>query len=839
MDLLVYLLYFTFVGFPLKLLTLLYRIIVRLIQEIGFIAIFKSFFKPLFGFSGIINRISGMYARTMLFFIGLALFIISVAACLAVLLIVFALPFILLYEGQYIEAVLIYAVFVLWKVYDYYYKPLHKIKDYQDIQEYYTAGNIDLRLALRSFTFNDFQTGLNSLKNKAEIKTYLSYLELPYQETMDFILKGAATFKREDYLSTLIKVNSQVKQNTLSYELLFGTLMAMTPNIDHFLAKYSLVESFIPNSLIYVYHLKKTEPKIWHEDYKIPPAAGIDKGWAVTPTFTLNKHGEDFTKQALKGYMPKLIGREDLKEQIINTLSKKSKKNVILLGHAGTGKSTIVKGLAREIALGTNIAALRFKRIMSLNIPEVISGGPAETAKKMGIIMKEIESSGNIILFIDEMHTMFTLSQDSQILLSIFDKALNNSKMQIIGATTRNNYNDLITKNESFTNSFDIVEIRETTKEETIQIMAETIKTSGRRKMVTYPAIDSAYELSKKYIYDRYFPDKAVQLLTGAIAASTTELIAKESIAVSLSNRLKIPVSSLQADDKDKLINLEGTLKARVIGQDLAVKYVADALKRGRMGIRNESKPIASFLFYGPTGVGKTETAKAIADIYFGSPDFMIRIDMSEFQNRESIYRLIGGPGYPTGLLTSQIKARPYALVLLDEIEKADKNVFNLFLQVLDDGRLTDSSGNFISFANTLIVMTSNAGTGDIITAINQDLSKEEVVKKGIDALKTVYAPEFLNRFTALVPFSPLTPEQIELVARIKLKDVQNKLLKQQIVIQFSDEVIKEIAQKGYSREWGVRPLNRAIEEFIETKIANLLLEGTIKPGDTYTMETL
>ena len=839
MDLITYLVKYAFIDFARFSVVVLYRLIRRITQELGIFAIFKSFFKPLFGISGFMNRVMGVFVRILLLFLSLLALCFALIFFFAIYVIFIGLPIYLLITGYYTATLAIFTWVTLWKAYEYHTKPIKKITNFQNGNDYYLAGNLKLRKLFNDIATDRIDFALNQFDKTLEVKSFLSLLELPYAETITFIKENLSAMTPQKYLAEIIAINSEVKQNTITIELLFGTLLSSAPNIEAFLSKYSIEKSSIKNSLIYLDNLSKRDAHIWEQDYQIPPAAGVDKGWAISPSFTLNKNGEDFTSQALKGYMPRLIGREDVKNQIVGVLSKKSKNNVVILGRTGTGKSTFVKALAREIALGTNIPALQFKRIISINLSEIISNGPAETAKKMNTIVKEVKIAGNIILFIDEIHMLFSFNENSKIMLNVLEKNLSNPSFQLIGATSRADYDKLIAPQEAFANSFETVEMREPTKEETIRILSDVIKATQRGKFFTYPAIDAAYELTKKYIYDKYFPDKAIQLILSTAASATSNFINKEAVALNISTKLKIPVASLKQDDRQKLLTLETNLKERVIGQDLAVKYVSDALKRGRVGVRNENKPIASFLFYGPTGVGKTETAKAISDIYFGSPDFMIRIDMSEFQTRDSIYRLIGGPGYDVGLLTSQIKTRPYSLVLLDEIEKADKNVFNLFLQVLDDGRLTDSAGNFISFANTLIVMTSNAGTADIISAINQNLPKDEIVAKGVESLKSAYAPEFLNRFTALVPFSPLSQEQIERIAKLKLKDVQNKLLNQHINISFSDNVIRAISQKGYSKEWGVRPLNRAIEEYVETKIANLIINGEVKPGDTYHMETL
>ncbi len=421
---------------------------------------------------------------------------------------------------------------------------------------------------------------------------------------------------------------------------------------------------------------------------------------------------------------------------------------------------------------------------------------------------------------------------------------MSRGQFQFIGTTSRTDYNKYLASISSFVKNFDIVEMREANKFETLSIMVNNIRKVERKDGIrlTFPAYYKAFDYSDRFVSQRVFPDKAVELLNQVVAyhlqnGKQNTLITSQSVSDYVSEAYKIPVNALTQSESDKLLNLESILHQRVIGQDLAVRNISSALKRSRVGVRDENKPIASFLFAGPTGVGKTETAKALADIYFGTEDYMIRVDMSEYSDPMSINRLIGTQNTP-GYLTSAVRDRPYNLLLLDEIEKADKNILNLFLQVLDDGRLTDGTGITVDFSNTIIIMTSNVGTRAIIGAIDQSLSEDKIKEVALSELKGHFPPEFLNRFTGLVPFNPLSKSDLAKITKYKLDKFAKKMETKHIYITFSPELISLISERGYSPEWGARPLNRVIEDLVETTLADKMIRSEVKPGDRITFDT-
>ena len=634
-------------------------------------------------------------------------------------------------------------------------------------------------------------------------------------------------------------------------------------------------------------------------------------------TPTLNQYGSDLTKQAREGKLDPVIGRKEEIQRVIQILSRRTKNNPCLIGEPGVGKTAVVEGLAEKIVSGDVPELLKNKRVVSVDIASMIAGAKyrGDFEERIKKALKEVKKAGDVILFIDEIHTIVGAgsAEGAVDAANILKPLLARGEIQLIGATTLKEYRKYIEKDAALERRFSPVTVNEPTEDETVQILygLRDKYEAHHNVKITDEAINAAVELSSRYINDRYLPDKAIDLIDEAASkvrmSSYTEpdsfkdmkdeiekldkekeeairvqdfekaakirdkenakkkeledskknwetkkskevpTLKEEDIANVISSWTGIPVTKVSESENEKLKNLEENLHKRVIGQDEAVSAVAKAIKRSRMGLKDPNKPIGSFLFLGPTGVGKTELSKALAENLFGSEDALIRIDMSEYMEPHSVAKLIGSPpgyvGYDeAGQLTEKVRRKPYSVILFDEIEKAHPDVMNMLLQVLDDGRLTDSQGRTVNFKNTVIIMTSNVGakliTDKKTLGFSEDKSKNEKesdekeyqdIKKEVMAeLKKEFKPEFLNRIDDIIVFHKLEDEQIRKIVDILISNV-GKLLKEQGINLTVDEKAKDlVAKKGTDKTYGARPLKRAIQTMIEDKIAEAMLDGKV-----------
>ncbi|MCX8094877.1 MAG: AAA family ATPase [Caldisericia bacterium] len=627
-------------------------------------------------------------------------------------------------------------------------------------------------------------------------------------------------------------------------------------------------------------------------------------------TTTLDQFSRDLTKLAKEGKLDPVIGREKEITRTLRILSRRTKNNPVLIGEPGVGKTAIVEGIAQRIVQGKVPDILKDKRVVALDIPAIIAGTKyrGEFEERLKKILDEIrESQGEIIVFIDELHTVVGAggAEGAVDASNILKPALARGEMQCIGATTINEYRKYIEKDPALERRFQPVLVSEPTVEETIEIL------KGLRDKyeayhgvkITDEAIVQAATLSDKYITDRFLPDKAIDLIDEAaskvkfdekkepddlkkiedelkkvvrekeakIKAEDYEKAAKlkkledelkkkleelkknwnkekgskvpvvtgEDIAQVVSEWTNIPVTKLVEEEISKLKRMEEHLHKRIIGQEEAIRAVSEAIRRARAGLKDPNKPIGSFLFLGPTGVGKTELAKTLAEFLFGDENAMIRLDMSEFMEKHTVSKLIGAPpgyvGYEEGgQLTELVRRRPYSVILLDEIEKAHPDVFNILLQILDDGRLTDSKGRTVDFKNTIIIMTSNLGSDILLKVDPNDKENFEKAKNEVlNLLKYKFRPEFLNRIDEIIVFHKLTKEQIKEIVNLLIERVRRTIKAQGLDLKITDRAIEKIAEIGFDPIFGARPLRRTIQREIENEIAKKLLEKEFEKGDT------
>lgn len=593
-------------------------------------------------------------------------------------------------------------------------------------------------------------------------------------------------------------------------------------------------------------------PFLWEDRYVLGSLGGINRAWTGRVTPGLDAYSRDLTREAQQGRLSPLLDKEKPLAALIRALEKESGNSVILVGPAGCGKTTLVYGLAQEIIRGASSPVLSGKRLVSLEMGALVAGTKSggELQERMQRVLRDIESAQNVLLFIDEVHNALNAGGgiDTSLIFSALEPHLSAGRLQMIGATNWENYRRYIEPNEAFARLFNVVEMEEASFAETLQIL-EYLSPSLERKhrlYISYPALRQAIELSSRFIYERALPDKALSLLEETIVYARHykkggELLTASDVEKLITEKTHIPVTAVGKEEAEKLLQLEEKMQVRLVGQDEAVKAIADAIRRARVGLRDPKRPIASLLFVGPTGVGKTEASKALAEVFFGGEENLISFDMSEYQREDSVNRLLGAPPGPgqaaqLGLLTEKVRQKPFSLILFDEIDKANNRVLDLFLQVLEEGRLTDAAGHTVNFANIILIFTSNAGTDLIYQYLREGKSLIELNKDLFRFLQSNFRVELLNRFDGVIVFSPLTLPQVSQIVRLKLNKVVKLMAEKEIQVTYNDELVKALSRLGFDPALGARPLRRLLQDKIESFLAKKLLSREIRKGQTLSL---
>ncbi len=571
----------------------------------------------------------------------------------------------------------------------------------------------------------------------------------------------------------------------------------------------------------------------------------------ITGSELLQKCTRDITKLAKEGKTNEIVYRDQELMQLVRVLVRQDKNNVILVGEVGVGRSSIVELLAHQISSGNIVDKLRGTKILELNLGMFISLIANRNFNEfIETVVNEVQKYGNIIMFIKNFEVEINqISYEKFVLANMIKSLLSSGQVKFILTMTNGAYKNFISKDPDFASYFEIIKVSEPSCEVAIKILKKVAsRISNYHKLkIGDEVIVSCVELSKRYITDKLLPSKAIDILDEACSKVTLEgksELTVEDVKNILSEKTGIPIEKLTIDEQKKLIDLENLLNSYVIGQEEAVHVVSEVVRRSRAGLKDPKKPIGSFLFLGPSGVGKTYFAKNLAKIVYDSENAMIRLDMSEFSESHTVQRLIGSPpgyvGYEEGgQLTNPVWQRPYSLILLDEIEKAHPKVFDIFLQVLDEGRLTDGQGRTVDFTNTIIIATSNIASDEILSKMSNKTAKLEGFDRErfyeeeiLPLLKMHFRPEFVNRFDEIVVFNPLTIDVLKTIAKIQIQKVQERLKDKKITLNVSDQKLTEFAEKSYNPAFVARPLIRLIQEQVENVLARKIIGGEIKEGD-------
>jgi ATP-dependent Clp protease ATP-binding subunit ClpC len=687
-----------------------------------------------------------------------------------------------------------------------------------------------------NFIFNRGYLNLTEIQRK--LKKEIREAALQGELSVEQIIFGAAKIARNRKRE---KVNAG------------DILISFVQNSSYFqkiLMKTELKKEDIENLATWFERVEKevSQAKKFWEYKNLLKKGFLGKDWASGFTITLDEYSSDLREEIRKNGFRPIVGHKKEIERVERILEREILNNILLVGDSGSGRKSVVEGTAQKAFLGLSSSSVNYKRFLKLNLGALVSetNSSQEIEAILDRCFSEVVRAGNVILILDEFQDFLQESPGLGVvnISGVLSRYLHLSTFQIIAITTFDGLHKVIERRPGILNLFEKVEISEISPEQTLELLENYVGFFEKKykKFITYPALREIVRLSALYIQDAPFPEKALSVLDEVMVyvarSIRSSLVLPEHISHIVSEKIEIPIGEIEFKEKEVLLNLESLIHKRIINQEEAVREAAGALRRARAGVQAMIKPIGTFLFLGPTGVGKTETSKALTEIYFGREDKMIRLDMSEFQSINDISRLIGST-QEDGLLTTAVRESPFSLILFDEIEKAHPNILNLFLQVLDEGRLTDGLGRKVDFKQTIIIATSNAGA----EVIRQDIEKNKKLDMVKDDLldylfrQGVFRPEFINRFDAVVIFKPLTKENLLDISQLMLDKLRKNLSDKGIEFEITEDLKEKIVELGYSPVFGAREIRRTIQNKVENVLANAILSGELKKGDKVRIE--
>lgn len=803
------------------------NLILYLEEDLAVGLMFRLLFVPLFHDSSVVGRGLSFLFRGFRILIGLFAFLVATLFILVLACYWFLLPGLMVVATGaygYILKGLFFSGIVLFinHIVSHPHKKVWQIKNPEEVWQCSYIGKREL--------------DLGKLLKTDRVGSFLAYLEFTPAQLGGF----TGNISEDEVLQKVWEIGKKVRVPYLEAEHFFVGLLSMVPGVEGGLLKLGVSLEDFYDTLELLQRKSDFWRVVWifDEDFHTRHLRGVNRGWLGVPTPNLDLVGEDLTKRASKDLVPDFVGRQDEVLRVVNILSLDVGRNVLLVGEPGSGRGALVGYLARLIVSGDAPASLSTKRLVRLDETKLLAGiiTQGELAEKIKNIFEEVKASGNIVLYMDEIQNFGIGEAGTKYnLYSLMESYLESSDFQFVAVTDSASYTRILEKDKSFARIFTKIELPPATVAETVDILKNhAIESERYRKICTsVPAIKEIAKLSAEYIHDLVLPDAALKVFEECLVSADQGWVKRSVVEKVVQVMVNVPVGEVGANVKQELLSLEKLIHQRMVDQVEAVTAVADVLRRAAAELRDKNRPIGSFLFIGPTGVGKTELAKTLVDLYFHGKGNFARFDMPEYQTSESVDRLIGGSG-EEGILTETVRQSPYSLVLLDEFEKANPKILTLFLQVLDDGRLTSGSGKTVDFTNTIIIATSNAASLTIARGLQSGKGIESLKKEVNDELLTIFKPELINRFDEVVLFKPLSHQDLQKIVGLKLGELQNRLKEQGFLVEFDGEVVQRLAERGFDPVLGARPLRRLIQDTLEARLSVMILEGKLPKGEKF-----